>query len=101
MQVQNELWAFQSQRRVTVENTERKRVESHELKTRAGRQAAVAELGQQALFLGKPLDDLMSGQLLAQISRVDAAKFAELDRKRSTPANRCRLEKEGFVGRQQ
>lgn len=61
-----------------MENAERKRVEA-ELKTRERQQAAVAQLGQQALA-GKPLDCLMNQAvaLVAQILEVESCQVLEL-----------------------
>jgi PAS domain S-box-containing protein len=61
-----------------IENAERKRVEA-ELNTRAQQQAAVAELGQEALA-GKPLATLMNQAVAAitQILDVEYCKVLEL-----------------------
>ncbi|HEY9666007.1 MAG TPA: PAS domain S-box protein [Coleofasciculaceae cyanobacterium] len=69
---------FKANEELRVENAERKRVEA-ELKTRARQQAAVAELGQQALA-GKPVVTLMNQAvaLIAQILGIEYCKVLEL-----------------------
>ncbi|HEY9675240.1 MAG TPA: PAS domain S-box protein [Waterburya sp.] len=69
---------FKANEELKIEITERKRVEA-ELKTRARQQAAVAELGQQALA-GHQLKHLMNQAvaLVAQILEVDYCKVLEL-----------------------
>jgi PAS domain S-box-containing protein len=69
---------FKANEELRIENAERKRVEA-ELKTRARQQAAVAELGQQALK-SKRLDRLMNKAvaLIAQILEVEYCKVLEL-----------------------
>ena len=69
---------FKANEELKMENAERKRVEA-ELKTRARQQAAVAELGQQALA-GKQLDRLMNQAVvqITQILKVEYCKVLEL-----------------------
>lgn len=69
---------FRANEELKSENAERKRVEA-ELKTRARQQAAVAELGQQALA-GDQLDGLINQAvaLVAQILEVEFCKVLKL-----------------------
>ena len=90
---------FKANEELRIENAERKRVEA-ELKTRARQQAAVAELGQQALA-GKPLDGLMNQAvtLIAQILEVEYCKVLELLPDRNALLLRTGVGwKEGLVG---
>ena len=69
---------FKANEELQIENAERKRIEA-ELKTRAKQQAAVAELGQQALA-GNRLDRLMNQAvtLIAQTLEVEYCNVLEL-----------------------
>ncbi len=75
---QRTMQLFKANEELQIENAERRRVEA-ELKTRAKQQAAVAELGQQALA-GKQLDRLMNQAVaqIAQILKVEYCKVLEL-----------------------
>jgi PAS domain S-box-containing protein len=91
---------FKANEELQIENVERKRVEA-ELKTRAQQQAAVAQLGQQALA-ALELDCLVNQAvaLVAQILEVEYCKVLELLPDGKTMLLRAGVGwQEGLVGR--
>jgi PAS domain S-box-containing protein len=90
---------FKANEELRIENAERKRVQA-ELKTRAKQQAAVAELGQQALA-GNQVSHLMNQAVaqIAQILNVEYCKVLELLPDRNAVLLRAGVGwKDGLVG---